>query len=113
LSSQRVGLEAKLSERDQRIQTLMAEVALQQKAEILKVEKEVKFTVAQLGDKRRRDLKKVGNGIFSCNWKGKEFMVLVQIVTDELTNKQSTVVVYEDEKGNNRCIDLQEFLTMK
>ena len=56
---------------------MMAEVALQQKSEILKVDKEVKFTVAQLGDKRRRDLKKVGGGIFSSNWKGKEFMVLV------------------------------------
>lgn len=113
MSSQRVGLEAKLSEKDQRIQTLMEAVALQQKAEILKVDKEVKFTVAQLGDKRRRDLKKVGGGIFSCNWKGKEFMVLVQIVTDQLTKNQSTVVVYEDEKGNNRCVDLQEFLMMK
>ena len=92
----------------------MAEIELSQKAEIKKVEKEVKFTVAQLGDKRRKELKKVSNGVFSStNSKGQEFMTLVQIVTDPLNDKQSTVVVYHDEKGNNRCVDLQEFLTMK
>ena len=49
----------------------MAEIELSQKAEIKKVEKEVKFTVAQLGDKRRKELKKVGNGVFSStNSKG-------------------------------------------
>ena len=71
-------MEKNLKKKEEKINKLVESISINERAEILKIDKEVKFTIAQLGSKRRRDLKKVGPGIFESNdSKGKEIMVLV------------------------------------
>ena len=58
-------MQKSLTEKDQKVEKLMAKVQASDKLELQRVEKEVKFSIGQLGGKRRRDLKRVGGGIYS------------------------------------------------
>ena len=58
-------MQKSLTEKDQKVEMLMAKVQASDKLELQRVEKEVKFSIGQLGGKRRRDLKRVGGGIYS------------------------------------------------
>ena len=58
-------MQESLTEKDQKVEKLMAKVQASDKLELQRVEKEVKFSIGQLGGKRRRDLKRVGGGIYS------------------------------------------------
>lgn len=103
-----------LNEKDKAVEKLMGKVQAADKAQLARVEKEVKFSIGQLGGKRKRDLRRVGGGVYATTDKdGTEMMVLVQIVPDPVTKVDSAIVVFEDEKGNNRSVELVEFLTSK
>lgn len=91
-------MQKSLTEKDQKIEKLMAKVQASDKLELQRVEKEVKFSIGQLGGKRRRDLKRVGGGIYSTTDRsGNEMLVLVQMMPDPVTKKENTVVVFEDD----------------
>jgi len=91
-------MQKSLTEKDQKIEKLMAKVQVSDKLELQRVEKEVKFSIGQLGGKRRRDLKRVGGGIYSTTDRsGNEMLVLVQMMPDPVTKKENTVVVFEDD----------------
>jgi hypothetical protein len=91
-------MQKSLTEKDQKVEKLMAKVQASDKLELQRVEKEVKFSIGQLGGKRRRDLKRVGGGIYSTTDRsGNEMLVLVQMMPDPVTKKENTVVVFEDD----------------
>ena len=91
-------MQESLTEKDQKVEKLMAKVQASDKLELQRVEKEVKFSIGQLGGKRRRDLKRVGGGIYSTTDRsGNEMLVLVQMMPDPVTKKENTVVVFEDD----------------
>jgi hypothetical protein len=100
--------------KDKTVETLMEQLAYSEKAQLLKVEKEVKFTIGQLGAKRKRDLKKVGGGVYATSdSKGNEIMVLVEFKMDATTEEEVPCVVYVDAKGKNKCEELAAFLSSK
>lgn len=43
----------------------MGKVQAADKAQLARVEKEVKFSIGQLGGKRKRDLRRVGGGVYT------------------------------------------------
>lgn len=92
----------------------MEQLALSEKSQLMKIEKEVKFTIGQVGSQRTRELKKVGGGIYSTtNNKGKEMLVAVEIKKEAETGEDITCVIYADAKGKSKCVELALFLCSK